>query len=134
MIDQAMTIASRRRTAAAPTLAVLLALVLGVFLSACGGTESQSSATTTGVVHRYVIPLGTGEAIDRGEPVDVMPNRLEIAVGDAVEIVNEDDRGHNVGLFFVGEGETVSQVFPSVAEFTDVCSVSSSGEFTISVT
>jgi plastocyanin len=81
-----------------------------------------------------VIPLGTGEAIDQGERIDVMPTRLEIDVGDAIEIVNEDERGHNVGLFFVGEGETVSQVFPSVAEFTDVCSVSSSGEFTISVT
>jgi len=110
-----------------------LGLALGV-LAGCGGVTPGDDDVSTGVVHRFVVPLGTGDAVDRGEVVDVMPNRLEIKVGDAVEIVNEDDRGHNVGLFFVGEGETVSQVFPSVAEFADACSVSSSGEFTIIVT
>lgn len=111
-------------------LTILSALALVSFSVGCG-TDDDTEAT--GVVHRFVIPFGTGERIDRGEPVDVMPTRLEIDVGDAVEIVNNDDRGHNVGLFFVGEGETVRQLFPSVAEFSDVCSVSSSGEFTIVV-
>ncbi len=117
-------------------VAVLMAFV--TVMSGCTSVSDDAGQTgttfTTGVVHRYVIPAGTGEAIDRGEAVDVMPDRLEIKVGDAIEIINEDDRGHNVGLFFVGVGETVHQVFPSVAEFSDVCSVSSSGSFTISVT
>lgn len=130
-------IRSRRSTAPPPVrspLGLVSLALLALLLVGCGGSSTNDTAATTGVVHRFVIPLGTGEAIDRGEEVDVMPTRLEIRVGDAVEIVNQDDRGHNVGLFFVGEGETVSQIFPSVAEFTDVCSVSSSGEFTISVT
>lgn len=118
----------------------MVLFVLAVMCSsACGGVrESQAddvpSVAVTGVVHRFEIPPGTGDRIDRGETVDVMPSRLEIEVGDEVVIVNNDDRGHNVGLFFVGAGETVRQVFPSVAEFSDVCSVSSSGEFTIVVT
>jgi len=118
------------------TIPVRLIVGLGLamaLLVGCGGVNSDEEIAATGVVHRFVVPLGTGDAIDRGEAVDVMPNRLSIEVGDAVEIVNEDDRGHNVGLFFVGEGETVSQVFPSVADFTEACSVSSSGEFTIIV-
>lgn len=129
-----MMISRRRSAARLMTLLFAVLLLVGCGDSSSPGLEAGSTDATTGVVHRFVIPLGTGEAIDRGERIDVMPTRLEIDVGDAVEIVNEDDRGHNVGLFFVGKGETVSQIFPSVAEFTDVCSVSSSGEFTISVT
>lgn len=122
-------------------LRLVVAVLFAVALTAtgCSSTESDSAAATTttfatGVVYRYVVPAGTGDAIDRGEVVDIMPSELEIKVGDAIEIINEDDRGHNVGLFFVGVGETVNQVFPSVADFSDVCSVSSSGTFTVNVT
>ena len=111
---------------------LLIVPALGLLGVVGCGTDAPE-AEATGVVHRFVIPAGTGERVDRGEAVDVMPSRLEIDVGDTVEIVNDDDRGHNVGLFFVGEGETVSQTFPSAAEFSDVCSVSATGEFTIVV-
>lgn len=122
------------------TLALAVALILAPAVAGCSTTGSgdaaQATTTTfaTGVVYRYVIPAGTGDAIDRGEVVDIMPSALEIKVGDAIEIVNNDDRGHNVGMFFVGEGETVNQVFPSVADFSDVCSINESGQFTINVT
>lgn len=118
-----------------------IAVIFAFALTAAGcssGTQdaSETTATTfaTGVVFRYVIPAGTGDAIDRGDTIDIMPSELDIKVGDAIEIVNEDDRGHNVGLFFVGVGETVNQVFPSVAQFSDVCSVSNTGSFTVNVT
>ena len=119
------------------TIAILFAFALTA--AGCSSAESDDAAETTttfatGTIYRYVVPAGTGDAIDRGEEVDVMPSLLEIKVGDAIEIVNEDDRGHNIGLFFVGVGETVNQVFPSVAEFSDVCSVSSTGTFTVNVT
>lgn len=127
----------KRRTSSI-IVAILMAFALSV--ASCSSTESESANDTTtttfatGVVYRYVIPAGSGEAIDRGEVLDIMPSSLEIKVGDAIEIVNEDDRGHNVGMFFVGEGETVYQVFPSVADFSDVCSINESGFFTINVT
>lgn len=116
--------------------AIVCALVLlAASCSSSGDTAGETPSTfETGTVYRYVIPAGTGDAIDRGEVIEIMPSELEIKVGDAVEIINEDDRGHNVGLFFVGVGETVNQVFPSVAEFSDVCSVSPTGTFTITVT
>lgn len=124
------------------TRSLIVAVVFAFSLVAAGcssaGSDAAAENTTTtfatGVVYRYVIPAGTGEAIDRGEVVDIMPSALEIKVGDAIEIVNNDDRGHNVGMFFVGVGETVNQVFPSVADFSDVCSINESGQFTINVT
>ena len=121
-------------------LVVAVIFALSVAAAGCSSAGSEDAADTTattfatGVVYRYVIPAGTGDAIDRGEVVDIMPSALEIKVGDAIEIVNNDDRGHNVGMFFVGVGETVNQVFPSVADFSDVCSINESGQFTINVT
>ena len=92
------------------------------------------SVTGEGTTYRFVIPAGTGERIDAGDPVDIVPARLEILVGDTIEIVNDDDRGHRVGPFFVGEGETARQTFPSPAEFVDTCSIHPSGQFEIVVT
>lgn len=132
---------NQTQLAAPRTIFLVVAILFAVALTAagCSSIESNDAGETTttfatGTVYRYVVPAGTGDAIDRGEVVEIMPNELEIKVGDAIEIVNEDDRGHNIGLFFVGVGETVNQVFPSVADFSDVCSVSSSGTFTVNVT
>lgn len=126
---------TRTHTATRTFLAAIFAL--SMLAAGCSSSTENADTTTTtfatGEVFRFVIPAGTGDAIDRGEIIDVMPSELDIKVGDAIEIVNEDDRGHNVGLFFVGVGETVNQVFPSVAEFTDVCSVSNTGSFTVNV-
>ncbi len=65
--------------------------------------------------------------------MQIVPARLDLEIGDSIEIVNHDSQGHNVGPFFVGEGETVSQTFRSAAEYVDSCSVHPSGEFTIVV-
>lgn len=78
--------------------------------------------------YSFVIPSGAGEALDAGEPLEILPARLEVQVGETIEIVNEDDRGHLVGPFFVGEGETLRQRFSSPGEFIGLCTVHPSGE------
>lgn len=83
--------------------------------------------------YRYVIPFGAGEALDAGEPMEILPASLEVQVGEIVEIVNQDDRGHLVGPFFVGEGETLRQRFSSPGEFIGMCSVHPSGELRLIV-
>jgi plastocyanin len=54
-------------------------------------------------------------------------------VGETIRIVNDDDRGHNVGPFFVGAGETLSQRFSSAGEFVGVCTVHPSGQIVLVV-
>lgn len=80
------------------------------------------------VDYSYVIPLGAGEALDAGEPLEILPAQLEVQVGQTIEIVNEDERGHLVGPFFVGGGETLRQRFSSPGEFIGLCTVHPSGE------
>ncbi len=110
----------------------LLALVLG----SCGGESSIDVALDESVSvadYAYEIPAGAGEAIDRGEPLEILPGELEVRVGEVIEIVNLDDRGHLVGPFFVGAHETLRQKFSSAGEFIGVCTVHPSGELVLTV-
>lgn len=91
-------------------------------------TEAVGSAT-----YEYVIPAGAGEALDQGEPLEILPGELVTTVGETIRIVNEDDRGHNVGPWFVGANETMNQEFTSAGEFEGVCTVHPSGQLILVV-
>jgi plastocyanin len=56
-----------------------------------------------------------------------------VTVGETIEIVNEDDRGHLVGPFFVGAHETLTQRFTAPGEFIGACTVHPSGELVLRV-
>lgn len=81
----------------------------------------------------YVIPDGTGDRIDGGETVEIVPRVLEVRVGEAIRIVNDDDEGHVVGVFYVGAGETLTRRFTSPGELSGSCTVHTDGEFTVRV-
>src|SRR6056297_1774750 len=120
---------------------VVLALVLSAPLvgAACGGDgESAAPGIESGdesaaATYEYVIPVGAGEALDAGRPLEILPAELQVQVGESIRIVNEDDRGHTVGPFFVGANETLTQRFSSPGEFVGVCTVHPSGEFVLTV-
>jgi hypothetical protein len=118
--------------------ALVAAVVLAV--SSCGGGDDDASGpglvpdAGTGVAtYEYVIPLGAGDALDAGEPLEILPAELIVQVGEKIRIVNQDTRGHNVGPWFVGADETVSQRFSSPGEFEGVCTVHPSGQLVLIV-
>lgn len=124
-------------------VAVLLAGVM--CLGACGGDDGSATPAISVVdpvdaggavaaaTYEYTIPAGAGEAIDAGRPLDILPGELDAHVGDTIRIVNQDDRGHNVGPFFVGAGETMTQQFASPGDFVGICTVHPSGQFILHV-
>jgi hypothetical protein len=115
---------------------LLLLSVAAAVLAGCGGGEQGIVADDTGVTapdYRFVIPPGAGEALDRGEPLEVLPGEMQVRVGEVIEIVNEDDRGHLAGPFFVGAGETLRQRFASPGEFIGECTVHPSGQLVLVV-
>lgn len=112
-------------------------LAVALLLTGCGSDEPaplfQEDGSSGGADYSYTIPAGSGEAIDRGDPLDILPDSLEVRVGELFELINEDDRGHLVGPFFVGAGETVRQRFNAPGSFIGVCTVHPSGEFVLTV-
>lgn len=133
--------AATRRPIVALVVGGLLVLVGGAPLVACGGDEAATSferadAGTVEVAEidfDYVIPAGTGEEIDAGHEVDILPGEIDATVGQVIRIVNDDDRGFNVGPFFVGAGEKITQRFSAAGEFTGECAVHPSGQLVLRV-
>lgn len=119
------------------TVLAIVAAMIGL-LAACGGDEGELAVSEPsadqGADHQFTILEGTGEAMDRGEEVDILPAELDVRVGQVLEIVNQDDRGHLVGPFFVGAGETLRQEFTSPGTFEGICTVHPSGQFVLTVT
>jgi hypothetical protein len=114
---------------------VALAALLALFAAACGssGPLVVDAELEEQADYSYTILAGSGEAIDRGEPLDILPAELVGHVGEVFELINLDDRGHLVGPFFVGAGETMRQRFNSPGSFVGACSVHPSGEFVLTV-
>ena len=115
----------------APLVAVLMLAV-----AACGGDDAALDVDEAGAQpadYTYVIPVGAGEALDRGEPLEILPAELEVKQGEIIEIRNDDDRGHTVGPFFVGGNETLRQQFTSPGEYIGICTVHPSGEIVLTV-
>jgi len=84
--------------------------------------------------YEFVIPEGASDRLAAGEDLDIVPGRFEAQVGESVKIVNHDRRGHNVGLWYVGPGETVIQKFTSAGKYQGLCTVHPSGALVLEVT
>ena len=132
-----MTSAAHRLTRRLALCLVALALPLA---TACSDGESGAGPGfgvedgTGAATYEYTIPAGAGEALDAGTPLEILPGTLEASVGETIRIVNLDDRGHNVGPWFVGANETLRQEFTSPGTFEGVCTVHPSGELVLNVT
>jgi len=118
--------------------ATVVAVVAGLLLVACGSDSSSVPAAEAidavdNATYEFVIPAGAGEALDTGTPLEILPGELDVRVGETIRIVNEDDRGHTVGPFFVGANETLTQRFSSPGEFVGVCTVHPSGQIVLVV-
>lgn len=118
-------------------LALALAALVVPVLGACGSDDDGpliiSDAATAVADYEYLIPAGTWDRINSGEQVEILPARLDVNVGEVIRIINEDDEGHFVGIFYVGAGETVTQRFSSPGEFQGQCTVHPSGEISLVV-
>ena len=80
-------------------LAVAIALITGIAFGATvlnddAPRPSLSAAEDdTPADYDYVIPVGTGERIDAGERIDILPAELQVTVGESIRITNDDSRG-----------------------------------------
>lgn len=123
-------------------LAVLIPVVVVAGLLIGRAVRPDDDSTGVGIgnaddvaafEYDYYIPAGTAARIERGEQVVIVPQELTVQVGEAIRIVNDDDEGHVVGVFYVGPGESLTKRFTSPGELSGSCTVHSAGEFTLRV-
>ena len=134
---------SRRHPFLRPLTAVLLAVGLGLGATGCvgadrnggsaGGAESSPIGPDDEATYEYKVPFGTGNRIDSGEVVSIMPQTLDVKVGESIRIVNDDIRDYMIGPFFVTAGQTLAMRFTHPGVLTGICLVNPGGEFTINV-
>jgi plastocyanin len=128
-------VTGRRSSALVAGAALALLLVLAV-LAGCAdrraGVEWRESGEPA--TYDYLIPAGTAARAAAGRPVDVVPQHLDVKVGETIRVRNQDSVGAEVGVFFVGPGETVSMKFTKAGVLRGKCTIHRSGEFTINVT
>lgn len=136
MARPAASVEAVRRSCALVAGPALVLLVLLSGLTGCAdrraGVEWRESGKPAN--YDYLIPAGTAARIAAGRPFDVVPQRLDVKVGETIRIRNQDSVGAEVGVFFVGPGETVSMKFTKPGVLRGKCTVHRSGEFTINVT
>ena len=115
---------------------VAAAAILLAVAGCSGGTESfeQTDAAAEVIAeYDYTIPVGAGLALDAGTPLEILPGTFDARVGQTIQISNEDDRGHLVGPWFVGAGETMRQTFKTPGDFIGECTVHPSGQIVVTV-
>lgn len=110
--------------------AVLLALVL---MASIAGLLLALQSQRSGELVRVEVAAGTADRLDAGETVELLPATLEVAVGDQLEIVNDDDVVHQVGPYTVAPAQTLRQRFTSPGTLEGACTLHPSGEIRIVV-
>ncbi|MCB1039809.1 MAG: hypothetical protein KDA94_09825 [Acidimicrobiales bacterium] len=108
--------------------AIVVALVFGIGRGLASIRAERSAKTVT-----FVVPDGTAER-SLTEVVEIMPERVELNVGDTLVIRNDDTETATVGPFTVRPGETVRQHFQQAQTLIGECSLSGSGTVQIVVT
>ena len=124
-----------RRIAA--TVAVAAALLS---VTACSSGSSSTKAPQWGqlgadekATFEYVVPNGTSVLLAAGQTLDIMPQELDVKVGDSLRIKNQDGRDYMIGPFYVSANQTLAMRFTNPGTLSGICSMSSSGQIIIKV-
>lgn len=122
-------------------LAALLPVAL-VGLAACSGSGSTDEqvraqwgqlAEGAEATYTFEVPYGTSVKIDQGQQVDLMPQQLDVKVGESIRIINKDGRDYMIGPFFVTAGQELSMQFTQPGVLSGQCDMNPEGEFIINV-
>jgi hypothetical protein len=126
----------RRSTILLLVAAAVCAASFGIYRATAPGPAEGPGAVAVENARAdwsYAIPPGTGARLDQGDPVEILPARIDARVGQVIRIVNHDNRGYLLGPFYVGAHETLLQRFTTPGTFKGACAVHPSGRIVLDV-
>ena len=123
--------AGAQRRAARRLLAAIGALVVVVLVGA--GVAAVLHRPEPGVEYRFVIPHGTAERIAAREPVQVLPERIELRTQDSLVIDNQDHEPFSVGGLRVGPEQTMTYRWSRPGSYGGSCELHNGGKVDIIV-
>lgn len=122
--DPMTGVGPRRRSRAWWWLAAVAPVVVILLVIGLAGRGGTDQAIPAGQVRSFVVPPGTAAALRRGDPdAAVLPQRLELVVGDTLELVNEDVETHRLGPVVARAGETAQVRFYDAGSYDVECTV-----------
>lgn len=130
-------LACRQRRSGMPAGWLVVRVVCAVLVAVstgCADTPATVEVVDGEADYAFVVPAGTADRVARGEPVNIMPNRLEVKVGEVIRIENNDDEGTTAGPYYVPAGSTIVQRFDSAGRYVGECAISTDGSYEIVVT
>ena len=83
----------------------------------------------------FVIPQGTWQRRMAGEPVEILPQRIDLTLGvnDVLRLENRDVVPQTFGLALLMPGQTFRLPFERAADYDFACSAHASGQMTVAV-
>jgi hypothetical protein len=120
-----------------PWLRRFSAIALGstlVVLTAVGAAGCGADEVREPKVIEYVVPLGTSERIARGEIVEIMPERIEMRLGDTLRLRNDDHVAQEIGPYVLQPGKSLDLRYGAVGTYWLECLLAGGSRFEIAVT
>jgi flagellar basal body-associated protein FliL len=117
-----------------PLVVVGVAIALAIATSTDDETSTPRTPSRPPETITYIIPPGTAERMQSGQLVDdVIPEYLELVVGDTIEVENRDETTHQFGPIVVRAGETAVVTFFEPGRYQGACTVGDHDTVTIQV-
>jgi len=119
---------------------IVAGVVIATVVMGSRGTDSADDrpgievvSGRSSVTHSFVVPPGASARTAQGEDLGIVPQVLEVRVGDTIRIRNDDDVYARVGIFSVAPHSTVTMRFTTPGHLEGACDVHPSGRFAIEV-
>jgi hypothetical protein len=109
---------------------IAIVALAGLAVASCGADDTNRNPQTVEIV----VPAGTQDRLDRGEPVDVMPAKLTFRVGDTLLIRNDDRVDQYVGPYLVRAGQQFELTYGAPGHYQGLCTLSGSAGYEIVIT
>jgi plastocyanin len=113
-------------------LALLLAAV-AYLVASDQASQDPAASPAEPASFGVVIPKGLGKRIASGYHYFLIPEDLQLHVGDSLVVVNDDTQVHEVGPFFVRPGETLTHTFTEPGTFIGACTFHPVGQVKIEI-